>query len=532
MQIAVISMVRNEADIIESFVRHAVAFAAKIYIVNHNSTDGTENILDSLVQEGLPLIVEYFTESEQAQAEVMTGLMRRAFADGYDFVLPLDADEFLLPDGDNDMVWCKEALLNACVPDKIYQLPWVTYQTKGEYTGKKFIMDIECYREAEPEPLGKLLLGRLAFAQMKFFLSQGNHHALLNADSGVQRLTALPLQGVHLAHFSWRSREQAASKAAVGWLANVAKYSRQTNLANHWRQVFNELVAGKMPERQALKQGKRAFINEAVKKSALRYTQAFTQDNFLLRNVLLASQQLADEYSKAKVCAEGYKVSVILPYLGEREAFKTSFIAALQVDYPYVNMIVFALSAAADDGWLLEFLQQQSEQTDRDIVYLQEWGDVLWHDLPEAADGDFIQWIFPGDILARDKLQSQVTTLARHGNIDFVLTNSRDYPALQQARDKGAIVELQLPEGFAIGDGNIYRDYLRKNNALLSGGLSSPLFRRSQMERLGFLRMYIQSNRLLWQDMWQGVLKDVVIGAMAEPLIEMHSQLKGGNENA
>ena len=139
MHIAVISMVRNEADIIESFVRHAASFADRIYIVNHNSTDETRKILDELVQEGLPLKVENFYGAAQAQSEVMTELMRRAFGELYDFVLPLDADEFLLSDGEYDMNWCREALFTACTPDKIYQLPWVTYQTANEYAGKKFV---------------------------------------------------------------------------------------------------------------------------------------------------------------------------------------------------------------------------------------------------------------------------------------------------------------------------------------------------------------------------------------------------------
>lgn len=524
MQIAIISMVRNEADIIESFVRHGASFANKIYIVNHNSTDETGWILAQLVQEGLPIVVAEFTEAEQAQAEVMTKLMEQAFADGFDFVLPLDADEFLLPDGGQDMSWCRVALLSVCCVDKIYQLPWVTYQTEAEYSGARYILTEACRRESMPEPLGKLLLGRQAFEATKFFLSQGNHHALFREGAILQRLTALPLQGIHLAHFSWRSREQAASKAAVGWLANVAKYSRQTNLANHWRKVFKGLLAGKNPTRPALTQGTRAAIHPDCQSMILKYTPVRDKEAVLLRNVLLAAEQLANSYSEEKVLAGQHKVSMLLPYLGQQEAWQESWEAAMQEDYPYVNRIVFSLVAGVDD-WLLGFLQQQADKTDKDIIYLQEQGEVLWRDVAESADGEFIQWVFPGDILAGHKLQSQVTTLVRHDNIDFVLTNSREHPELRQALAQERMVDLQLPDGFAIGEGNIYRDYLQKNKTLLSGGLSAPLFRRQQMERLGFFRQYMQGGVLPWQDMWQAVLQDVVIGAMAEPLLEMHSQL-------
>lgn len=525
MQIAVISMVRNEADIIESFVRHAASFADKLYIADHASIDGTYDILRQLAAEGLPLSVQQFDGSAQAQAEVMTNLMEQAFASEFDFVLPFDADEFLLPDGGQDMAWCREALLSVCRPADIYQLPWVTYQTAEEYHGQQFILAMKSQRESRPEELGKLLLGREAWEKMGFRLSQGNHHALLPATDGLQRLKPLPLNGVHLAHFPWRSSDQAASKAAVGWLANVAKYSRQTNLANHWRKGFYRLLAGEKMVRPPLTHGQPARIAPACKAQALSYTKARSGEGVLLRNVLLAAEQLANAYSEQQAASETHKVSILLPYLGDKEAFQTSFASAAAEDYSQVNLIVFPLGEAASrDTWLLGFLEEQSEQTTKDIVYLQEQGDILWQDLEESADGEFIQWVFPGDILAQHKLQPMVTTLTRHGNIDFVLTNSLDYPALQQEKEQGKLVDLQLPDGFAIGDGNIYRQYLREHKALLSGGLSAPLFRRQMMQQCGFGRKYLQDGKPQWQAIWQAVLQDVIIGAMDTPLVEMHSQ--------
>ena len=526
MQIAVISMVRNEADIIESFVRHAASLADKIYIVEHASTDETAVILKKLAAEGLSLEVRQYAGAAQTQAEIMTDLMQTAFAAGADFVLPLDADEFLLPDGEQDMGWCREALLSVCTPAAVYQLPWVTYQTREEYHGQQFILAQESQRESQPEELGKLLLGREAWEKTGFRLSQGNHHALLPAENGVQRLAPLPLTGVHLAHFPWRSSNQAASKAAVGWLANVAKYSRQTNLANHWRQGFYRLLAGEKMIRPLLKHGQPARIAPSCKARQLVYTKAQRGEVVLLRNVLLAAEQLANAYSEQQAASEPHKVSILLPYLGEQQAFQQSFASVVAEDYPQVNLIVFPLGETASrDDWLLGFLEEQSEKTTKDIIYLQEQGDILWKDLWESADGEFIQWVFPGDILAKHKIQPMVTTLARHGNIDFVLTNSLDHPALQPAKERGTLVDLQLPDGFAIGDGNVYRQYLQEHQALLTGGLSAPLFRRQTMQRCDFGRKFLQGGVPQWQELWQAVLQDAIIGAMDTSLVEMYSQL-------
>ena len=47
-KIAIVSMVRNEADVIESFVRHNLQVADALYIIDHASTDGTGEILQQL----------------------------------------------------------------------------------------------------------------------------------------------------------------------------------------------------------------------------------------------------------------------------------------------------------------------------------------------------------------------------------------------------------------------------------------------------------------------------------------------------
>src|SRR4051812_18066628 len=95
MRVTAISMVRNEADVIEAFVRHHAEIVDELVVVDHRSVDGTDETLRALVAEGLPLRVRAEDSPVQRQNVVMTDLMRTAAADGADWVLPLDADEFL-----------------------------------------------------------------------------------------------------------------------------------------------------------------------------------------------------------------------------------------------------------------------------------------------------------------------------------------------------------------------------------------------------------------------------------------------------
>ena len=58
MRLVGVSMVRNEADIIEAFVRHNAAVLDALVVVDHGSVDGTREILFALRDEGLPLAIE------------------------------------------------------------------------------------------------------------------------------------------------------------------------------------------------------------------------------------------------------------------------------------------------------------------------------------------------------------------------------------------------------------------------------------------------------------------------------------------
>ena len=46
-----LSMVRNESDIIETFIRHNLTLLNELHVVDHNSSDNTREILTLLKQE-------------------------------------------------------------------------------------------------------------------------------------------------------------------------------------------------------------------------------------------------------------------------------------------------------------------------------------------------------------------------------------------------------------------------------------------------------------------------------------------------
>jgi len=506
-KIAVVSMVKNEADIIESFVRHALTFADVLLVADHQSTDGTRDILQALEAEGLPIRIELLAMVEQAQSEVVTALMRRAVSEeAADLVLPLDADEFLLPDAEAADV---HLVLQALPLDRVYSLAWVRYALDAPtQAADAFLLRRPCHREAQVEPLRKVLVGREAARQTQLRISQGSHVAVIAGAAGPLALEAEPVVGVHLAHFPWRSEAQAASKAACGWLANVAKYSRYTDIANHWRRDFTALLSGESLPALPLKAPVAASIPASCREVTLQYTKAAVG---ALANVLRFGETLADAYAAQQVLQRQQQVSLLLPCFGDGAELSERLQNVLQQTYPYRKIFVLAMDGA-DFACLSSLIKPLAG-----VTVLDGTADIaaMFARLAKAASGAYVQWVFPGDRLQPDKVQRMLVSLERQPELTFVLSNAASLPAVPEPLR----VEGDLPldgEFFIKGNGLELWQYLLRSGILPSGGIASVLFRRETMERTGWLQSAFAGGRPLYLSMWGQVLPQAIVGVFGE----------------
>ena len=101
MKIVSITSIKNESDIIESFVRYHLNIVDFMIFLNSGSTDDTLNILNSLIDENLPIVViegdGYFEPYVKYNY-----LLNLAINDyGADIICPLDCDEFIIAKSGN-----------------------------------------------------------------------------------------------------------------------------------------------------------------------------------------------------------------------------------------------------------------------------------------------------------------------------------------------------------------------------------------------------------------------------------------------
>ena len=200
--------VRNEEDVIEAFVRHTLFHLDRLLLVDNGSTDATPLILASLVEEGLPVEVHPDPRVGNWQSEISTSLMRRAVDAGARWVVPLDADEFIVTaDGER---------LRLPDSDEPMHLHWRTYipSLEDDTSNWSPVHRITTRLETEPVLLPKVVVPAAIARDEDAIIVQGNHGILRR---GAMMVTT-PCEGAALAHFPIRDVGQYAEKTATRWL--------------------------------------------------------------------------------------------------------------------------------------------------------------------------------------------------------------------------------------------------------------------------------------------------------------------------
>jgi len=250
MRLFGVTMVRNEADVIEAFVRHNLRVLDGLAIVDHGSIDGTSDILARLQAEGLPLHVRRDLEPAYRQSATMSALAREALArDAADFVFALDADEFLkLP----SRATLERAL--AEVPAKTHAvLHWFTY-VPDVLHGPFGRGHLRRRLKNEPSPLYKVIVGRSFLESPGDSIAIGNH--LVQSDDGAppRPHARLREEVAVLAHCPVRSRDQLVGKIVVGHLAYLLTRPTKRRFARRWRELYEELRDGAILDEARLRE--------------------------------------------------------------------------------------------------------------------------------------------------------------------------------------------------------------------------------------------------------------------------------------
>jgi Glycosyl transferase family 2 len=243
MKIAAVTRVRNEADIIEAFVRHH-AWVDRIIVTCHICVDNTSEIVRLLASEGLPVELRVDEQSFHRQAAVVNAIGRElAEQDGVDWILALDADEFVVPRRGDD----PRAAFDGLPLNRPCRLPWKTYvPTPDDDSGEaNALRRIRHRRAREPAQFWKVVfLPGSVVRGGDFALTHGNHELVETATGREVTVDSHP--SISLAHFPVRSSAQLQTKVLAGWLTRLADAERKPPQSTQWSALFAECSRGEI----------------------------------------------------------------------------------------------------------------------------------------------------------------------------------------------------------------------------------------------------------------------------------------------
>lgn len=249
MKIITFSVVRNESDILEAFVRHHAAFVHRMVIVDHRSQDNSREILEALRAEGLPLDVRSISDFSYDQAKIYSDIVREVVQrDAPDWMLPLDADEFLIAPGAQNV---QDALGQEGDTGTLI-IPWRGYiPLPSDDEREQHVLRRITHRRTREDPQWwKIALPRSVLHEAQRLIV-GTHY--IHYTSG-EALPTKRSRTLALAHFPIRSATQITCKAIAGWLSTRPVYWKCGAVNYHWKVIYDRLVRHALLTKEDLKE--------------------------------------------------------------------------------------------------------------------------------------------------------------------------------------------------------------------------------------------------------------------------------------
>lgn len=249
MRIATVTLTRNDADLLETFVRYHARFVDHMVIMTHRCMDNTQEILDKLVAEGLPIeVVDYVaSDGETSNCRIfesgrtvhrIEALFSRTLVDvaqrlDPDWILPIDVDEFLTA-GKRSV----RDVFAEMSPDEVNLVGWRNYipMPTDDASEPNALRRIVHHRVTTEDPkFSKAFVPRRVALRPGVGFSGGNHR-VIDIESG-EVFPGVPNQLLQLAHYPVRSEAQLRVKILAGHFAVISNPVRGFD-GFHWRSLY------------------------------------------------------------------------------------------------------------------------------------------------------------------------------------------------------------------------------------------------------------------------------------------------------
>ena len=242
-KIACVTLLRNEIDILPTFLQHVAALFDHVVMMDHCSVDGSGDMLRLAAADRPGWHVWYVQEPGYFQEAFCSFAMRWIFQNtDADAVVFLDADE--LVQVQKRSMW--DAVVWACCEQTfVGTMPWVACLPLRP--GKPIYHGGEYWRATGKALGSKVIIPRTIYDRYPTIRpGLGNHVALLGEH-------AMPVNTVsQLLHFPLRSLEQMKQKIVTGCLSILAREDDIPSGRHHWFEAMRRLAHDELDEADML----------------------------------------------------------------------------------------------------------------------------------------------------------------------------------------------------------------------------------------------------------------------------------------
>jgi len=218
VKLRVISVIRDEIDIVGLFLQHLDALFDEVILLDHQSMDGTTEILRQAVAQRPSWQYYRVSIKQKAQKQLMNFFIEKSRTDKFDYLFFLDTDEFFC-------VKDRQALEDLLTQNQddvgVYGFKWINGIPKDLNSSKPLDKNTRLVVSEEPGSWQKIAVDWSRINTSDFRVEEGNHFAFhldgqLYPNSVVGKLLHIPI----------RSQRQFASKALLSHCSLLLEANR------------------------------------------------------------------------------------------------------------------------------------------------------------------------------------------------------------------------------------------------------------------------------------------------------------------
>lgn len=299
-KIVMITKIKNEADIIECFLRYHCNIFDLILVIDNGSLDGTSEIVNALIKEGLP--IRYIdTSAFEFDAFKFANKYTYDFVNQYDadYVTFMDADEFIFDvEGGN-----VRNGIERLDEESIHYVNWRTYLYNNKTDGMFDFKDYNSYRDDAEEKFTKVIIPGKLVLEKKVIIAEGNHSAKVIGGNKTNYI-----HNIKFLHFPIRGKNQYTKQIILNSINMMSYPDKGIQTGSHWKKMYdilnNEINLEKMSMEYSYYEGKNT-IHKAID------CHIETKYDLLINNDLQSLILQFSELLALKLRAERMKESIV-----------------------------------------------------------------------------------------------------------------------------------------------------------------------------------------------------------------------------